>query len=62
MSRLIGQMKNDVLNFLSDQKKLRLDDFLLVFQFISVGDAEQCLHMMFWLMMKCFFLTSNYRR
>lgn len=47
MSRLIGQMKNDVLNFLSDQKKLRLDDFLLVFQFISVGDAEQCLHMMF---------------
>ena len=48
MSRLIGQMKNDVLNFLSDQKKLRLDDFLLVFQFISVVDAEQCLHMMFW--------------
>lgn len=47
MSRLIGQIKNDVLNFLSDQKKLRLDDFLLVFHFICVGDAEQCLDMMF---------------
>lgn len=59
MSRLIGQMKNHVLNFLSDQKKLRLDDFLLVFHFISVGDAEQCLDVMFLINDEMFLLKQQ---
>lgn len=61
MSTSIAQMKNDVFNFFWNQKKLRLDDFLVVFQFIGFGDAEQCLNMIFW-QMKYFLLASNHRR